>query len=299
MAYYHVRITQASRRARDEVRLDISFEELERRFLTPYRLGHPIAINGKSIPANDIERIRISATEDQSEVHRAAAQRHKIRTHSILSIEWLVAERGVDVTNTFITGAPGTSEEIGADSGNHVDRPVDAARILVVHGRNMSARDALFSFLRSIELRPIEWSEAVKETGQASPYIGQVLDTAFATAQAVVVLLTPDDEARLREALRATDDLPHEARLTGQARPNVLFEAGMAMERDQRRTVLVEIGALRPFSDIAGRHTIRLNNTTERRQELAQRLEAAGCPVNRDGTDWHTTGDFDAALGDE
>ena len=60
----------------------------------------------------------------------------------------------------------------------------------------------------------------------------------------------------------------------------------MAMGRDERRTVLVEVGNLRPFSDIVGRHMIRLDNTTARRQELAQRLEAAGCPVNLRGTDW-------------
>ena len=72
----------------------------------------------------------------------------------------------------------------------------------------------------------------------------------------------------------------------------------MAMGRDQDRTVLVELGTLRPFSDIAGRHTIRINNTSQRRQELAQRLRAAGCPVRLEGTDWHTAGDFDSALGE-
>ena len=64
----------------------------------------------------------------------------------------------------------------------------------------------------------------------------------------------------------------------------------MAMGRDEERTVLVELGALRPFSDIAGRHTIKLNDTSQRRQELAQRLQAAGCSVNLEGTDWHSVG---------
>ena len=65
------------------------------------------------------------------------------------------------------------------------------------------------------------------------------------------------------------------------------------MGRSEDRTVLVELGVLRPFSDIAGRHTIRLDNTSQRRQELAQRLQAAGCPANLDGTDWHTVGNFE------
>ena len=70
----------------------------------------------------------------------------------------------------------------------------------------------------------------------------------------------------------------------------------MAMSRSEERTVLVEIGVLRPFSDVAGRHAIRFDGSTPRRQELAQRLELAGCPVNLSGTDWHTAGDFEIAL---
>lgn len=108
--------------------------------------------------------------------------------------------------------------------------------------------------------------------------------------------MTPDDEARLREPFRASGEPPHEVQLSGQARPNVLFEAGMAMAWNQERTVLVELGELRPFSDVAGRHVVRLDGSSPRRQEFAQRLEAAGCPVNLDGVEWHTAGDFDTAL---
>ena len=53
-------------------------------------------------------------------------------------------------------------------------------KVFVVHGRNESARVAMFAFLRSLGLQPIEWSQAVAATGEASPYIGTVLDSAFA-----------------------------------------------------------------------------------------------------------------------
>ncbi|HEX8162903.1 MAG TPA: nucleotide-binding protein [Pyrinomonadaceae bacterium] len=177
-------------------------------------------------------------------------------------------------------------------SGGATKYAPDPRTVFVVHGRNLAARDSLFRFLRSVGLRPLEWSQAIKETGKASPFIGEILDAAFSIAQAVVVLMTPDDEALLRAPFRAQDDPPYESRPTGQARPNVLFEAGMAMGRNPDRTVIVELGTVRPFSDIAGRHTVRLTNSPAARQELAQRLGTAGCPVELSGRDWHTEGDF-------
>ncbi len=178
-----------------------------------------------------------------------------------------------------------------------VDIVKDPAKVFVVQGRNHNANKAIFSFLRSIGLKPLEWSQIMASMNVGAPYIGNILDHAFDQAQAVVVLMTPDDEARLREPFRKPDDLEHEIHLTPQARPNVLFEAGMALGRFPERTILVELGQLRPFSDIAGRHTVRLDNSTQKRQDLAQRLQNARCPVVLTGTDWHTEGDFSEAIG--
>ena len=172
----------------------------------------------------------------------------------------------------------------------------DPANVFVVHGRNNNAKKAIFSFLRSIGLKPLEWSHIIVDMKAVSPHISEILDYAFHKAQAVVVLMTPDDEARLRKLFRKPDDQEHEINPTPQARPNVLFEAGMAFGLFRDRTILVELGKLRPFSDIAGRHTVKLDDSTEKRQDLAQRLQNAGCPVNMTGTDWHTEGKFDEAL---
>jgi Predicted nucleotide-binding protein containing TIR-like domain len=165
--------------------------------------------------------------------------------------------------------------------------------VFVVHGRNEAARQSIFAFLRAIGLNPIEWSKALAATGSASPYIGEVLDTAFDMAQAIVVLMTPDEMAYLLPDHASGRDDP-ETKPAPQARPNVLFEAGMAMGRDPKRTVLVELGTLRPFSDVAGRHAVRLNGTAEKRNDLAQRLKTAGCDVDTGGTDWLKEGDFSA-----
>jgi predicted nucleotide-binding protein len=170
--------------------------------------------------------------------------------------------------------------------------PAKARRVWVVHGRDQRLRTGLFEFLRSIGLEPIEFGQARLLTKKPMPYVGEILEVAFQHAQAVVVLLTPDDQARLRQDLVKDSDAPFEKELNGQARPNVLFEAGMALVSHREQTVLVQFGKMRPFSDVAGRHLIEMDNSTPKRQELAQRLSNAGCSVNTSGTDWHTTGDL-------
>lgn len=167
----------------------------------------------------------------------------------------------------------------------------DPREVMVVHGRDEAVRRAMFSFLRAIGLHPIEWSEAVDATGSAAPYIGDVLDRAFAMAQAVVVVLTPDEEVVLRPGLR-TGATHQEIQPARQARANVIFEAGIALSKHADRTVLVEIGDVRAFSDIAGRHTVRMDGSVKKRQDVAQRLEKAGCKVDLSGRDWHDEGSF-------
>ena len=167
-------------------------------------------------------------------------------------------------------------------------------RVFVVHGRDEKVRRALSDFLRTIGLKPIEWSVAVTLTGKTSPYVGEILDAAMLHAQAIVVLFTGDDLVRLKDEFLWVNDPAYERKTTPQSRPNVIFEAGMALGKYPERTILVQVGILRPFSDIAGRHFIRLKNTSKSRQELAQRLKLAGCNVDLSGTDWHDAGSFPA-----
>ena len=187
---------------------------------------------------------------------------------------------------------------------NHGAQPADAAqktstadrrKVFVIYGRDEKRRKAMFDFLRAIGLQPIEWAQARALTGKPAPYVGEILEAAFGQAQAVVALFTGDDLAHLRSQLLnpgESEELP-----TPQARPNVLFEAGMAMGSHDDRTLFVEVGDLRAVSDVAGRHMIRINPNTsplpmKDRQEIAARLRDAGCDVDTSGTDWHTAGDF-------
>ncbi len=179
-----------------------------------------------------------------------------------------------------------------AASASKRPRPRKSNSVMVVYGRDARVSEALFTFLRTIGLEPIEWSQARKKTGKPSPYTGEIVDAAFSIAAAVVVLLTPDDEAYLKKEFWDPTDEPFEKEPRGQARPNVLFEAGRAFGSHPEATVIVQLGNVRPFSDTVGKHVIRLNQGPECRKELASRLEDAGCAVNLSGAHWLTAGDF-------
>ena len=200
----------------------------------------------------------------------------------------------------FLDAAPVASENENkgkspmpsSESANVGDR----RNVFVIHGRNYPARDAMFEFLRSVGLNPIEWDEAVKMTGKGSPYVGEILDAAFGKAQAVVAVLTGDDLAQLRPEFQQDNDPDYEKESMPQARPNVLFEAGMAFGRHPDRTIMVEIGPLRPFSDVTGRHALRVSGAAKNRLELRNRLKTANCAVKEDGSDWLSAGDFEQAI---
>lgn len=168
-------------------------------------------------------------------------------------------------------------------------------KLFVVHGRNEDARKALFDFLRALDLNPLEWTEAIALTEKGTPFVGEILEKAFSEAQAVIVLFTGDDLARLGTRFITKDETEED--LTPQPRPNVLFEAGMAFGTHPKRTILVQIGKIRDISDIAGRHIIHLNNSAEKRKELISRLKTAGCDFDdTHKMDWLSAGDFESCA---
>jgi Predicted nucleotide-binding protein containing TIR-like domain len=150
----------------------------------------------------------------------------------------------------------------------------------------------MFAFIERLGLKPMDWNDLIARTGKAAPYVGEILDHAFSAAKAVLVLFTPDDEARLRDEFQHPGDESYETDLTPQARPNVLFEAGMAMASHPTCTVLVELGRLRPFSDLYGRHVVRLNGTESRLRDIAERLRIAGCEIEPVDDHWADPGQF-------
>jgi predicted nucleotide-binding protein len=195
--------------------------------------------------------------------------------------------------------APPLTTRLGISTWHGIGQTVSRSSVgkrtvFLVHGRDHDARDALIELLRAFDVRVVTWREAASRAGGGgTPYTGDIVRAGMEMADAVVVLLTPDDVGYARSIFHQDRDGADELRPTGQARLNVIFEAGMAMALGRERVVIVEVGATRGLSDTAGIHTIRLHDHVESRKDFAARLRDAGLTVDTDGEQWRTAGTFD------
>jgi predicted nucleotide-binding protein len=165
-------------------------------------------------------------------------------------------------------------------------------RIFVIHGRDTQARRCMFELLRALDLQPLEWELLVAATGHTLPFLGDVPAVALTQAHAALALFTPDDVVHLHPGLRERDEPDYETRGIGQPRPNVLLELGMALTTFPARTLIVEIGQLRPIADLAGRNVIRFDGSAIAIGKIVERLKLAGCAVDDRGADWRDTRRF-------
>jgi hypothetical protein len=169
-------------------------------------------------------------------------------------------------------------------------------RVYVIPGTNIVLQEEMYAFLRALGLQPIERSMAVNWTGETSPFIGTVIDTAFLYAQAIMILFTSEDTARLREPFWDHYDTRDETEFRQQPGMDQIFEAGYAFGQAPRRTILVQIGNVKLFSDIEGRHISNFTGTPSERHILKNQLKTAGCEVDDTGSSWLTAGNFHSII---
>lgn len=179
-----------------------------------------------------------------------------------------------------------------AQGAARTDQPDAHRRVFIVEGRDGKLTGAFHALLRAVQLVPLEWEKLVGATGSTAPYLGQVVAQAPHLAQATLVLLSPDDIVELHPDLFFENDHPQERARSGQARPNVLFELGLALMAYPDRTIVVEVGQMRPVADLAGLNVIRFDGSPTAVKKVLDRLTQAGCPVDTSGTDWLDTGRF-------
>jgi predicted nucleotide-binding protein len=265
---FHVHATTGVLGLRQGTELNLEREQLVTRVTARWRAGQNITLEGKAFaPA----RSRLSVYEGP----RVTSSQQSFGQG------WLNAVKfGEDVTEDVLREAV---EERQAD-GEH-------RNVFVVHGRDTRLRDDVFVFLLALKLKPMEWPNLLAESKDGSPYVGDVVGQ-LREAAAVLVLFTPDDVAMLRSEYVDDADPQYERELTGQARQNVTFEAGMALGLVPEKTILVGLGETRPFSDILGRWILRLTDQPASRIALAERLRAIGCDVETGGELWLNQGQF-------
>lgn len=258
-------------------RLNQLIQEREERYLIPRRLAMLVLARDLDVPIGRL------ASDEEKEALRAIEQQRARSTPAVQPV-----------------AAPASPTPSRRAARQPSDAPSPTTRrprgskteVFVVHGRDEKIRKSMFAFLRTLGLKPMEWGQLMKMTEKATPSIPEVVEKALERASAVVVVMTPDDDVSLTPRLRGEDD-DDEAKLLGQARPNVFYEAGMAVARHPLKTVFVSVGKVKKFSDISGFHVTKLNNTGPKRNELVVKLETAGAAVDRDGGDWLNAGDFE------
>lgn len=173
------------------------------------------------------------------------------------------------------------------------DGQADVARnVFVVYGRDGALVKSFFDLLYAVKLQPLEWEMLVRLTGGTAPYLGDAVRNAPLQAQANLVLLSPDDIVKLHPDLYQAGDQDYERARSGQARPNVLFELGLAYAAAPERTVIVEIGNMRPIADLAGLNVIHFDGSALAIKKVIGRLTQAGCPADTSGEHWLDTSRF-------
>ena len=155
--------------------------------------------------------------------------------------------------------------------------PRDNAKVFVVHGRDARPVNVLRQFLLFLGLHVMEWSEAVALSGKAQPHTYDVVHAGMLNAAAVIVVFSPDDLARVKDDFSEQDDPDRTPQ--GQARQNVILEAGMAFGMARDRTIFVKSAPTREISDVAGFNWVKLDGAWDSRADLKGRLERAGAHV--------------------
>ncbi|AVT81057.1 nucleotide-binding protein [Rhodopseudomonas palustris] len=227
------------------------------------------------------------------------ASQCKLPLHRFATDEELAQLRGVSpIGQTISTSSPAAQTPLRQTktAKNIKVKATKDNSMFVVHGRDAALNRDMYAFLSSIGIVPMEWNHAIKAAkGGANPIVGDVIREAMEKVQGVMVLLSPDEESKLRSKLATDSDKRKNLHLRGfQPRPNVILEAGLALGAHSEKTILVQVGEIREISDIAGKHMVNLSNSIPSRKHLADRLESKlKFKVDLTGTTWQEIGNFD------
>ena len=151
--------------------------------------------------------------------------------------------------------------------------------VYIVEGKNGKETKRIEELLQNtFGLHCLTKQDVAGSTGGSS-FIGDILNVAFEKAQAVIVLLTPEENVRLRQKFWRTNEDVLETEFHPQPTQEQIFEAGYAFGKFPQRTILIRTGEIRPMSDIVGRFILSKEEVTPPAIQLRDNLLQAGCII--------------------
>lgn len=156
--------------------------------------------------------------------------------------------------------------EAGSTEVDNIPAVHVSSEVFIVHGHETGARESLARFLMTLGLIPIILHEQASKGRTVIEKVEAHGDVGFA-----VVLLTPDDEGKVRGA----------SVLEPRARQNVLLELGYFLGRLGRpRVCALKMGAVEIPSDFAGVVWQEMDPSGGWKLGLARELKAAGYSID-------------------
>lgn len=188
-----------------------------------------------------------------------------------------------------------TMPHVTTDRGEVTGGP---RKVFIIHGRDLDARDEMVKFLKSLGLSHLDFEEVADEMG-GIPFIADIVLKGINAADAVIALFTPDELAALYDPQTGDYKGAEGSGSRWQARPNVIFEAGVAFGTAKSKTILVTLGTnVALFSDASGIHFIDLASRNGKKS-LRKRLAGIVGGLGAAPDNWEepqVSGDFQRCL---
>lgn len=281
--YYHVIVELGSnfhKNAWDKVEIKsdiVNLQEVINKYAEPYQIGNPILMNGRTIPIENIERLRIFCSDEsgiilkERQCHERQA-RDRASNVTIIGFYTNDLESAIlkqkEITDDLITCAKGTKKE----NFNLIEESKDItpSKVFIVHGHDDALINEVKAFLSSQSIEPI----VLKEQHDASLTIIEKLER-YTTDPSIgfgIVLYTSDDQGK------AIGDTEYKHR----ARQNVVFEHGLLIGLYTRSKVVCLVkkeGDIEMPSDVNG-IVYTDHGSKDWRISVAHMLNDAGYKIN-------------------
>jgi len=281
--YYHVILELGEKyhkNAWDQVEIKSDLTDLEdviNKYAEPYQVGKPILINGRTIPIEHIERLRIFSSEISGEVlkeQQANKRRAEDRASNVVMIGFYSNDlesailKQKEITEELVTYAKGTKKEVSTLVEKK--KKITPSKVFIVHGHDDALINEVKAFLSAQRIEPI----ILREQHDASITIIEKLEryTKDPSIGFGIVLYTPDDEGK------AVGESEYKLR----ARQNVVFEHGLLIGLYTREKVICLVkkeGHIEMPGDVNG-VVYTDHGYKDWRMSVAHMLSDAGYDIN-------------------